>query len=111
MTDIPGTAMPAKSVPEAKKPDSYQLNTILNVQNIKRSKVKPTALTFENSEFKKWVIYCSIATALIDIILLFFSYKFILLVFSGPGIGVLSFAAKEWAKKHLSDNDQLIRRY
>ena len=111
MTDIPGTTSTKSKKDIVKDDSSIQLKTVINIKSILTGKIKPTALNFNNKQFKNWVIVSSVLTLIFVLFLSLTSYKFLILIFSGPGIGVVSFYLKELAAKHLKDNDSLIRRY
>ena len=111
MTDIPGTTSTKSKKDIVKDDSSIQLKTVINIKSILMGKIKPTALNFNNKQFKNWVIVSSVLTLIFVLFLSLTSYKFLILAFSGPGIGVVSYYIKELATKHLKDNDSLIRRY
>jgi len=111
MTDIPGTTSIDSKKRIEKVENRIQLKTTVNVKSIMAAKIKPTSLNFNNSYFKKWVIASTVFTLIFVFILSLASYKFLILAFSGPGIGVVSFYFKELAAKHFKENDTLIRRY
>ena len=111
MTDIPGTSSLSKRNATEISDKDIQLKTVLNIKSLMMAKIKPTALNFNNKQFKNWIIASTIITSIFVLFLSLSSYKFLILIFSGPGIGVMSFYLKELASRHLKDNDILVKRY
>lgn len=111
MTEIPGTSSVKKTYFEEDLDNKIELETVVNINHIKRSKAKASSLSFDNLQFRNWVLFSSMLVVIFVIFLSLYSIKFLLLILSGPGIGVISFYLKETIRKHLRENDSFIKRY
>lgn len=112
MTEIPGTTIvSSKKRTDEEAEHKIQLQSVVDVGKIKKSRAKPTELSFDNVKFKNWVIITSVLVFIFVVFLCLFSLRFGLLVFSGPGIGVVSFYLKEKLVLFFNNNDLVIRRY